>query len=109
MDFLRLNTCHLTLQSILAMNTKTWVIFKEKSSHHTPEDDESCDRELKGWYRFVGAAGTKMPTTPVGPFRCGAANSGWLHDTHPTVEDSEVPKDVYFSANIESRSFKSQI
>ena len=83
--------------------------FQRKSSHHNPEDDESCDRELKGWYRFVGAAGTKMPKTPVGPFRCGAANSGWLHDTHPTVEDGEVPKDVYFSANIESRSFKSQI
>ena len=83
--------------------------FKRKSSYHTPLYDASCDKRLDGWYRFVGAAGTKMPTTKVEPFRCGAANSGWLRGTHPTVEDGEVLKEVYFSANNEDKSFPFQI
>ena len=83
--------------------------FKRKSSYHTLLYDESCDKRLDGWYRFVGAAGTKMPTTKVEPFRCGAANSGWLRGTHPTVEDGEVLKEVYFSANNEDKSFPFQI
>ena len=82
---------------------------ERKSSHHTPQYEESCDKGLYGWYRFVGAAGTKMPTTQVEPFRCGAANSGWLSGTHPTVEDGEVLRHVYFSAKKKDSSFKSQI
>ena len=38
-------------------------------------------------YRFVGTAGTKMPTTRVPAYRCG---SGWLDDAHPTVEDGKL-------------------
>ena len=57
-----------------------------------------CDKQLLGgWYRFVGAAGTKMPTTRVQPFRCGTYWSGWLNGTHPTVEDGEVSRMVCFS------------
>lgn len=34
-----------------------------------------CDYDLDAmWYRFEGAAGTKMPTTCVGPSSCGATN-----------------------------------
>ena len=40
----------------------------------------------EGWYRFVGAAGTKMTDW-----------SGWLGGSHPTVEDGEVPRMVCFS------------
>ena len=47
-----------------------------------------CDSQLrKGWYRFVGAAGTRMPTERVQAFRCGTNWPGWLTTTHPTVED----------------------
>ena len=54
-----------------------------------------CDNELsKGWYRFEGAAGTKMPTTRVPAYRCGTDWSGWLDGAHPTVEDGEVRRDV---------------
>ena len=50
-----------------------------------------CDNQLaEGWYRFVGAAGTKMPTTRVPAYRCGTHWSGWLNGSHPTVEDGEV-------------------
>ena len=57
-----------------------------------------CDNQLLGgWYRFVGAAGTKMPITRVQPFRCGTYWSGWLNGIHPTVEDGEVSRMVCFS------------
>ena len=58
---------------------------------------EVCDNQLpEGWYRFVGAAGTKMPTTRVTAFRCGAAFSGWLAGFRPTVEDGKVQRKVCF-------------
>ena len=50
-----------------------------------------------GWYRFVGAVGTKMPTTRVPAYRCGADWSGWLDGAHPTVDDDEVSRRVCFS------------
>ena len=57
-----------------------------------------CDSPFsEGWYRFVGAAGTKMPTTRVPAYRCSTDWSGWLLDAHPTVEDGEVKRKVCFS------------
>ena len=56
-----------------------------------------CDRDLEGWYRFVGAAGKKMPITRVEPYHCGTEWSGWLDGAHPTVEDGEVRRTVCFS------------
>ena len=69
-----------------------------KRSYITPWNQEVCDDKLlKEWYRFVGAAGTKMPTTRVPAFRCGTVRSGWLDGAHPTVEDGEVGRTVCFS------------
>ena len=51
--------------------------------------EEQCDDKLpEGWYRFVGAAGTKMPTTRVPVYRCGTTYSGWLirKDSPPFTE-----------------------
>ena len=57
-----------------------------------------CDNQLpEGWYRFAGAAGTKMPTTRVPAYRCGTDWSGWLDGSHPTVEDGKVQRTVCFS------------
>ena len=67
-------------------------------SYITPDSSGLCDNELPvGWYRFVGAAGTKMPTTRVPAYRCDAVYSGWLDDAHPTVEDGKVQRKVCFS------------
>ena len=61
-------------------------------------DVELCDKLLpEGWYRFVGAAGTKMPTTRVQAFSCGTDWPGWLDGAHPTVEDGDVLRTVCFS------------
>ena len=69
-----------------------------KINYSTPHGSELCDRKLLGgWYRFVGAAGTKMPTTRVPANRCGTNWSGWLKGAHPTVEDGEIQRTVCFS------------
>ena len=69
-----------------------------KISYLTPQGSELCDRQLsEGWYRFVGASGTKMPTTRVPAYRCGTDWSGWLDGAHPTVEDGKVLRKVCFS------------
>ena len=69
-----------------------------KSSYVTPHGSELCDNSLpEGWYRFVGAAGTKMPTTRVPAYRCGTDWSGWLDGAHPTVDDDEVFRKICFS------------
>ena len=69
-----------------------------KSSYLTPRYQEVGDDHLvEGWYRFVGAAGTRMPTTRVPAFRCGTGWSGWLDGAHPTVEDGDVLRKVCFS------------
>ena len=47
---------------------------------------------LEGWFRFVGAAVTRMPRTRVPAYRCGTDWSSWLDGAHPTVEDDEVRK-----------------
>ena len=58
-----------------------------------------CDNELeKGWYRFEGEAGTRMPTTRVHKDKCGTIFPGWLNGVHPTVEEGEVVREVCFSA-----------
>ena len=57
-----------------------------------------CHSQLrKGWHRFVGAAGTRMPTERVQAFRFGTNWPDWLTTTHPTVEDGEVRGVVCFS------------
>ena len=69
-----------------------------KITYVTPYATVLCDSQLpEGWYRFVGAAGTKMPTTRVPAHRCGTDWSGWLITAHPTVKDGEVRGRVCFS------------
>ena len=62
-----------------------------KSSYK--DNKHRCDKKLpEGWYRFVGAAGTKMPTTRVPAFSCGTVFSGWL-----MREDAPPSRKVCFS------------
>ncbi|KAL9961352.1 hypothetical protein ACROYT_G030272 [Oculina patagonica] len=50
-----------------------------------------CDKNLNGWYRFQGGAGTRMPTSCPSIYRCG-----WLNGGHPTVADGKVTRQVCF-------------
>ena len=56
-----------------------------------------CDGRLRrGWYRFMGAAGTKMPSQVVPISRCGTDATGWLSGSHPTVNQDAVRRRVCF-------------
>ncbi|XP_066022761.1 uromodulin-like [Pocillopora verrucosa] len=73
-----------------------------KSTYNTPYGREKCDDDSSSiifgkWYRFVGDAGTKMPTQCVPDNRCGAVLSGWLKGGHPTLADGEVSSRVCFT------------
>ena len=53
----------------------------------------------KGWYRFEGAAGTRLPTSCTPDYRCGTSATSWLTNGHPSVADGRVSKRVCFSYN----------
>ena len=58
--------------------------------------DSYCDRTLYGWYRFSGAAGTRMASS-CPPFKsCGSTVTGWLSGRHPEVADGQVLRRVCF-------------
>ena len=68
-----------------------------------PSGTVFCDKNIpEGWYRFVGTAGTRMPTTRVSAFSCGTHWLGWLDGANPTVEDGEVKRKVCFSDRFSS-------
>ena len=56
-----------------------------------------CDRGLgPGWFRFEGAAGSRMPTRCTPTQRCNAVVTGWLNGGHPSVADGQVTRQVCF-------------
>lgn len=59
-----------------------------------------CDqrdlRTVDKWHRFVGDAGTAMPTSCVPKNHCGTHAPGWLESGHPSVEQGAVTGKVCF-------------
>ena len=54
-----------------------------------------CDNTLSiGWYRFQGAAGTKMATSSSSESRCDASYPAWMNGAHPTVNEGIVIRKV---------------
>ena len=52
-----------------------------------------------GWYRIGGQAGTKIIEKGTGEYgSCGTAWGGWLSGGHPTPEEGEVSRTVYFDS-----------
>uniref|UniRef100_A0A8C9DPN1 Glycoprotein 2 n=1 Tax=Prolemur simus TaxID=1328070 RepID=A0A8C9DPN1_PROSS len=60
-----------------------------RSTENT-EDARGCDNDLRGWYRFVGEGGVKMPETCVQVYRCQTDAPLWLKGTHPALGDGIV-------------------
>ena len=57
--------------------------------------NHKCDDTLKySWYRFQGAAGTKMVTKCPPVNRCDTTFPAWLSDDHPTVAEGKVTRKV---------------
>ena len=56
-----------------------------------------CDNGLgPGWFRFKGAAGSRMPTACPPTHRCNAHAPGWINGGHPSVADGQVTRQVCF-------------
>jgi cysteine-rich repeat protein len=50
-----------------------------------------------GWYRFTGAAGTRMSETVIATQMCATHAPGWLNGVHPTLADGVVARQVCFN------------
>lgn len=56
-----------------------------------------CDNNIApGWYRFEGAAGSRMPTSAPGVSKCDTDAVSWLNGAHPTVAEGSVTRQVCF-------------
>ncbi|EDM17673.1 rCG39392, isoform CRA_a [Rattus norvegicus] len=60
-----------------------------RSTENTVSSEE-CDSHLRGWYRFVGDGGVKMPETCVNVYRCHTYAPMWLSESHPILGDGIV-------------------
>ena len=101
--------------SALPVECTSYSSLAESGARKTTYTSNSflCDNKLKGWYRFQGAAGTRMPTSCPPKKRCSTQATGWLNGGHPTVADFKVSRQVCFpwdssccnwSTNIEVRN-----
>ena len=56
-----------------------------------------CDKTIDtAWYRFEGAAGTRMPTSCPPLYKCNTNAPGWLKGGHPSVADGQVTRKACF-------------
>ena len=62
----------------------------ERQKGNPQQQNTVCDNGPKGWYRFEGAAGTRMPTSCSPTHRCNSHLPGWLSGAHPTQADGQV-------------------
>ncbi|XP_066304371.1 oncoprotein-induced transcript 3 protein-like [Branchiostoma lanceolatum] len=67
-----------------------------RNVNHGKDSPVRCDDGFNGeWYRFMGPAGSVMPTQrPATPHICGAESPMWMNGTHPTPADGVVFRQV---------------
>ena len=68
----------------------------ERQKGNPQQQNTVCDNGPKGWYRFEGAAGTRIPTSCSPTHRCNSHLPGWLSGAHPTQADGQVSRTVFF-------------
>lgn len=61
-------------------------------SSEVTEKAQKCDRDLHGWFRFVGEGGTRMPETCVPMHRCHTDAPMWLQGAHPAPGQGVVTR-----------------
>nr|XP_008536500.1 PREDICTED: pancreatic secretory granule membrane major glycoprotein GP2 [Equus przewalskii] len=72
---------------------KNYTFLNESSrSSENTERGQICDSNLRGWYRFVGKGGVRMPETCVPVYRCQTDAPMWLEGTHPTLKQGIVKR-----------------
>ncbi|XP_066304360.1 oncoprotein-induced transcript 3 protein-like [Branchiostoma lanceolatum] len=67
-----------------------------RNVNHGMDNPLRCDRGFNGeWYRFMGPAGTNMPTQrPATTTVCGTHAPMWMNGAHPTAADGAVSRQV---------------
>ncbi|XP_066275529.1 uncharacterized protein [Branchiostoma lanceolatum] len=74
-----------------------------RNVNHGQDTPTRCDSSFGGeWYRFMGPAGTHMPTQrPATTHVCGTHAPMWINGAHPTVADGEVSRQAcaYWESN----------
>ncbi|MBL9101312.1 MAG: DUF4215 domain-containing protein [Myxococcales bacterium] len=56
-----------------------------------------CDNPFtQQWYRFVGASGTRIPTSPPPIYTCNTDAPGWMNGPEPGVGQSGVDRQICF-------------
>ena len=82
------------LFSLECHNYQNLTSADRKTSYYT---HSTCDDTIgPDWFRFQGAAGTKMATSCPPVNRCESSSPGWLKGGHPTVADGTVTRQVCF-------------
>jgi len=96
--FLRLSRIYLHICVFSLVDVCHWQHYQNLSDAERKYDhvtvNQKCDNTLNGWYRFQGAAGTKMVTTCPPMERCDAVLPIWLSGGHPTVAEGKVTRNV---------------
>ncbi|XP_077175125.1 uromodulin-like [Paroedura picta] len=52
----------------------------------------NCDSDKRGWYRFVGQGGERMPEACVPMYKCNTDAPMWLNGLHPITNDGIVTR-----------------
>ena len=106
-------------QVVLPLQCKNYNVLDSPARHFQTTDqtlcqgDDCCDKveasrtdtnsdwKGTGWYRVSGSAGFKLIDSP-GPVEayksCGTDYNGWLDGGHPSPDEGEVTRTVYFNS-----------
>ena len=57
----------------------------------------NCESLSGGWYRFLGAAGTRLSTFPSNTGTCSASYPGWFNGSLPTTVGASTNGNMCFS------------
>ena len=89
-------------ESINSAECQDYLVLSNYDRNITQNDGnggvETCDGNMGNkWYRFQGAAGTKMPTSCPPKYSCGTDAPGWMNGSYPSVNDGIVNRKVCFN------------
>ncbi len=91
----------------------TTINDPSRGVNNTSSNSKSCDQSvfnsIPKWVRFIGEGGTQIPTSAVGPGRCGSSATGWYSGPMPTDLDSTTNGTVCFSWNSNTCNWRNDI
>ncbi|CAF1524231.1 unnamed protein product [Adineta ricciae] len=87
----------------LTNQCSSYISITDGRRRATQGTSNICDRgypfnasEDGSWIRFMGAAGTRLISSPIGTQKCGTSITGWYTGSHPTILGENVTGRVCF-------------